>query len=661
MSLLDDLESLLKEAASQFTSVRDEASLEAARVDFLGNRGRLKGLLGRMAEIPRELKPAVGKRANEIGSEIQTAFEASRARIQSSSSASNSGSAEVSSLETLRHERLDKLKQYEEKFGKGAAWGMRFPDRTSGKALSSTTDIRKKFPLLQPGEQVNAELKFGTALLAGRVMLRREQSKKLIFLTVQDQSGSIQVALWNNLLNEEILLLLRDTLDLWDIIGVEGELAYTQRGEPTLWATSARILTKCIAPPTDKHHGIHDKEIRYRQRYLDLISTHESRKTFILRSKAISEVRRFLDEQGFLEMETPVLQTIPGGAAARPFKTELNALNMPMYLRIATEIPLKKLLVGGIERVYELGRIFRNEGIDARHNPEFTTVELYQAYGDLRDMMAITENLISQLALKLTGSTTVKWRGQPVKLGAPWPRLDYCELLKKHAGVTHDDVAGLDRKLKEKGLHSEGLSLVDKIDGVFSEYAEPHLQDACFIINQPVEMSPLCRAHPDNPQLADRFEAFAANMELANAYTELNDPLEQRKRLCEQLRQNWLAFLKTLSDAGIALNNDSSTAIAPLAARITDNVNWHPENDGDAFPVLTEIRKQIPKSAGKQLMDMAEKLADPGNSLDEDFVCAMEHGMPPAGGLGIGIDRVVMLLAGVDSIRDVILFPLMRN
>ena len=661
MTLLDDLENLRTAAAVAFGAANDSASLEAVRVAFLGTRGQLKVLLSRMGEIPREQKPLVGKRANETGAEINTLFESAKARIDALSAvASPAGTA--SSGEGLRQERIQKLARYEEKMGTGAAWGMRFPEAKSGKCLTSLDEIRKLFSTLDPAQHTDVQSSHIEVTLAARVTLRRDQSKKLIFLTVQDQSGTIQVGLWNSLLNEDTLALLRDTLDLWDIIGVTGKLAYTQKGEPTVWATSARLLTKCIAPPPDKHHGIHDKEIRYRQRYLDLITTPESRKTFVLRAKAIAGLRRFLDEQGFLEMETPVLQTIPGGAAARPFETKLNALDMQMYLRIATEIPLKKLLVGGLEKVYELGRIFRNEGIDARHNPEFTTVELYQAFGDLRDMMALTENAVSKLALDLTGSTVVHWRGQPIKLGAPWPRLDYCELLNKYAGVNHEDIPGLERKLKEKGIDPAGMSHVDKIDGVFGEYAESHLQDACFIINQPIEMSPLCRAHPDNPKLADRFEAFAAGMEIANAYTELNDPLEQRSRLCSQLGAVWKTFLRDCAEAGArkqALPQALSDSIATLIAHIGGDRNWVPDNE--ARSVLSQLEAIVAKwENAKYYKEQIQKLHDPSNSVDEDFLCALEHGMPPAGGLGIGIDRVIMLLAGADSIRDVILFPLMR-
>jgi lysyl-tRNA synthetase, class II len=699
MSLLDDLESLRSSAEAAFAATTDAAALETVRVAYLGNRGKLKATLGRMGDVPREDKPKVGKRANEIGADIQAFFDAAKARLSTQAAPAGDGS----SLDALKQERLGKLKQYEEKMGAGSAWGSRFPDRTSGKTLTSIEEIRKIFATLNPAQHTDAQASQHEVHLAARMVLRRDQSKKLIFLTVQDQTGSIQVGLWNSLLNEETLSLLRDTLDLWDIVGLSGKLAFTQKGEPTVWATSARILTKCIAPPPDKHHGIHDKEIRYRQRYLDLNVTPETRKTFILRAKAIAGMRRFLDEQGFLEMETPILQTIPGGAAARPFETHLNSLDMKMYLRIATEIPLKKLLVGGLEKVYDLGRIFRNEGLSPKHNPEFTTVEIYQAYADLRDMMALTENVVSQLAQTLTGSTTVTFRGKPVKLGAPWPRLDYCELLQKHAGVKHDDIPALDKKLKEIGIDPAGLSHVDKIDGVFGEICEPHLQDACFVINQPVEMSPLCKAHPENPRLADRFEAFASTMEIANAYTELNDPLEQRKRLNAQAREHLTndidELLSLLGGSKAKLNpiaeNRESHAVRELLglalSRFCKASSYSLQSIKFAISTLMkadlwtleksegELEKQLKEKESLSvsseaffsefgrlhpelapLVRIKDRIIDPSLTVDEDFLCAMEHGMPPAGGLGIGIDRVVMLLAGADSIRDVILFPLMR-
>ena len=582
MELLDDLEKLRLDAAAAFGSAEGAAALEAVRIKYLGTKGRLKELLAKMREVPHDQKPIVGKRANEIVAEMQALFDAAKTRVDASSPA-------ASSLESLKAERLAKLRLYEEKMGKDSAWGARFPGISTGRRLTALNNVHDAFSEMNPEKDSDPQAASGMAYVAARVVLRRDQSKKLIFLTIQDQTRTMQVALWNAMLDEETLALLRDTLDLWDIVGIKGRLAFTKSGEPTIWATEARILSKCIMPPPDKVHGVQDKETRYRQRHLDLLTNPDSRNTFILRAKTISSIRRFLDDQGFLEMDTPVLQSVPSGAAAKPFETRLNALDTRMFLRIATEIPLKKLLVGGFDKIYEIGRIFRNEGIDSRHNPEFTSVEVYQAYGDLRDMMSLTEIMIGKLAQDLTGSMTVARQGRSVNLtsigGIRWPRLEYVDLLLKHAGVTPGDEKGMDEKLLAKKINPAGLSLADKTDAVFGAYVEEHLWDACFVVNQPIEMSPLCRRHPGTG-LADRFEAFACGMEIANAYTELNDPIEQRRRLVEQVK---------------------------------------------------------------------------GGAVDEDFLSALEYGMPPAGGLGIGIDRLVMLLAGADSIRDVILFPLMRS
>lgn len=654
MGLIEDLDALLSEATAAFAAPKDPKALEDVRIAYLGKKGKLKAAMAQMGTVSKEDRPKFGQHANEVGAKIEAAFAEAQARIAGASGGAGAG------IEMLKQERLAKLKRYNEdpqvvaKYGQDAAWGGKFEN------VTPIAEALKKFPPLKEGEQPKSETAFGKVRIAARMTLRRDQSKKLIFLTVQDQDASMQVALWNQKLDEGTLSLLRDTLDLWDIVGFDGELAYTQKGEPTLWATEARILSKCILPPPDKHHGIHDKEIRYRQRYLDLIASPESRRTFILRSKAVARTRRYLDEKGFLEVETPVLQTIPGGAAARPFKTHLNALSIDMYLRIATEIPLKKLLVGGLEKVYELGRLFRNEGVDYSHNPEFTTFEAYQAYGNLDDMMALTEGLVSTLAQELAGGTTVTWRGKPLSLKAPWPRLDYCELLKKHAGVAYDDEAGLDRKLKELGEDPAGMTHVDKIDAVFGSCADEHLWDACFVINQPVEMSPLCKAHPQNPKLAHRFEAFAAKLEIANAYSELNDPVVQRKRLCDQLREAWIRFAGEIGAARISLNVTGSR-FSFLLQRVNSNLEWSPQSDAEAIPLLRElIKSDFPEWTPKVLRDTADKLLDPANAVDEDFLCALEHGMPPAGGLGVGMDRVTMLLAGADSLRDVILFPLMR-
>jgi len=335
-----------------------------------------------------------------------------------------------------------------------------------------------------------------------------------------------------------------------------------------------------------------DPEVRYRQRYLDLIANPDVMQKFLKRTRVVSLLRRFLDDRGYVEVETPMMHSIPGGAAARPFVTHHNALDTDLYLRIALEIPLKKLLVGGVEKVYEVGRVFRNEGVDTQHNPEFTMLELYHAYGDLRTMMELLEGLVGFLAKELSGGTEVPYGERTIKLTPPWPRKDFCELLRQHAGVDPNDLDACRRKLAERKIDAAKMTKPEIQDEIFGEFVQPHLWDACFVVHQPIEMTPLCRELPDRPGYADRFEMYCAGFELSNAYTELNDPLEQRKRLIDQ--------------------------------------------------------------AGGDEMARAGK-------VDEDFLLALEHGMPPAGGIGVGIDRLVMVLTNNPSIREVILFPLMRE
>ncbi len=429
--------------------------------------------------------------------------------------------------------------------------------------------------------------------VAGRIAGMRHFGKAA-FLDVRDWTGKIQVYVKKDAVGEETHRWFQH-VSIGDLLAAEGTLGKTKTGEVSLFATKLTFLSKALRPLPEKWHGLTNAEIRYRKRYLDLIANPEVLAKFLKRARAINLLRRFLDDRGYVEVETPMMHAIPGGAAARPFVTHHNALDRDLFLRIALEIPLKKLMVGGIEKVYEIGRVFRNEGIDTNHNPEFTLLELYHAYGDLRTMMELVESVVSRLAEQVAGTTKLPFGGKVIDVTPPWPRLDYLELLRQHAGVDDSSDDALRGKLREKHVDTAGLGHVDLVDKVFGEYVEPHLERASFICNQPIEMTPLCRERADRPGIADRFEAFAAGMELANAYTELNDPLVQRERLQKQ------------AAAG-----------------------------GDA----------VMKAAGK---------------VDEDFLCAMEHGMPPAGGLGIGIDRLVMLLTDSPSIREVILFPLMRE
>jgi lysyl-tRNA synthetase class 2 len=352
------------------------------------------------------------------------------------------------------------------------------------------------------------------------------------------------------------------------------------------------FLSKALRPLPEKWHGVTDPEVRHRHRYLDLISNPEVLQKFLKRTRILSLLRRFLDDRGYVEVETPMMLSIPGGAAARPFVTHHNALDMDLYMRIALEIPLKKLLVGGVEKVYEIGRVFRNEGVDSQHNPEFTMMELYHAWGDLRTMMELAEGAVAHLARELCGGTKVPFGDRTVDLAPPWPRKEFGDLVREHAGVDIADLEGCRRKLAERHVDASKMTRIEVLDGVFSEYVQERLQDACFVTAQPIEMTPLCRELPGRPGFADRFELYAAGFEVANAYTELNDPVVQRQRLLDQ--------------AG-----------------------------GD------EMARQ-----GK---------------VDEDFLDALEHGMPPAGGIGIGIDRLVMILTNNPSIREVILFPLLRE
>ncbi len=435
-----------------------------------------------------------------------------------------------------------------------------------------------------------AENETKSLTVAGRLTAMRSYGKAA-FVDLRDATGKLQVYLRKDDVGEPAWNVFQH-VGIGDILGVTGTLGKSKTGEITIFAKSFTLLTKALRPLPEKWHGLKDPELRYRQRYLDLIANPAVRDTFVKRSRTLSLTRAFLDGRGYLEVETPMMHAIPGGAAARPFKTHHNALDADLFMRIALEIPLKKLMVGGIDRVYEIGRVFRNEGIDANHNPEFTLLELYHAYGDLRTIMELVETLVAHLAKEITGGTRLTFGERQIDVTPPWPRRDYLELLKEHAGVGAQDDHALCAKLKEKKIEYEGLSHIDLIDKVFSEYAEPHLQSATFVTGQPLEMSPLCKEDAQRPGQADRFEAFTAGFELANAYTELNDPVEQRKRLTAQ--------------------------------------------------------------AGGDEMSRAGR-------LDEDFLAALETGMPPAGGLGIGIDRLVMLLTNSTTVREVILFPLMRE
>ena len=440
------------------------------------------------------------------------------------------------------------------------------------------------------------ELEGKTVVLAGRVMSKRVMGKAS-FCNVQDLEGKIQSYVARDSIGEEEYKAFKK-MDIGDIVGLTGEVFRTKTGEISIHASEVKLLSKSLQVLPEKFHGMTNRDLRYRQRYIDLIMNEESKETFIKRSKIISAIRRYLDGQGFLEVETPMLVSNAGGAAARPFITHSNALGEDFKLRISLELPLKRLIVGGLERVYEIGRVFRNEGVDTRHNPEFTLMELYQAYTDYHGMMDLTENLYRHVAQEVLGTTTIVFNGVEMDLGKPFERLTMVDAVKKYAGVDWNEVATFEDALalaKEHNLevephHKKG----DILNIFFEEYVEDHLVQPTFIMDHPVEISPLTKKKPSNPEYVERFEFFMNGWEMANAYSELNDPIDQRERF------------KAQEEA--------------LAA-------------GD----------------------------EEANTTDEDFLNALEVGMPPTGGIGFGIDRMCMLLTDSQAIRDVLLFPTMKS
>jgi lysyl-tRNA synthetase class 2 len=435
----------------------------------------------------------------------------------------------------------------------------------------------------------------GTVTVAGRVGSLRRMGKKIVFADLDDQSGKIQLYLKADDLGEDFMLV--ELLDRGDVVGVSGEIFSTKTGELTIHARSLRVLAKALRPLPEKWHGLTDPETRYRRRYVDLMVNRPVLETMVLRSRILAAARRFLDDRGYHEVETPTLLSVAGGANARPFVTHSNALDMPLQLRIATELNLKRCIVGGIEKVYELGRVFRNEGIDRTHNPEFTMLELYEAYTDFEGMVRLSEDLIVHLAEAAGVRGVHEWAGEKIRLDRPFARIAYLDALAKWGDLTRDDVLVEERTRAAAAalaidLHA-GASHGHVIDKIFEKVVEPHLVDPTFVTDQPVVLSPLAKRKPDDPELVERFELFIGHMEAANAFSELNDPDDQRERFLAQARER--------------------------AA-------------GDA---------EAPEP-------------------DWDYVHALEYGMPPTGGIGFGIDRIVMLLTGETSIRDVLLFPLQK-
>ena len=440
------------------------------------------------------------------------------------------------------------------------------------------------------------EEKKARVAIAGRLMTKRGKGK-VGFAHIQDASGQIQLYVRKDAVGEETYDIYK-TIDLGDIVGVSGEMFKTNVGELSVAVDEFELLTKSLRPLPEKYHGLKDVEQRYRQRYLDLMTNEESRNTFVLRSKIIQSMRRYLDGQGFLEVETPTMHAIPGGASARPFETHHNALDIPLYMRIAIELHLKRLIVGGMEKVYEIGRVFRNEGVSTRHNPEFTMIELYEAYADYHDIMELTENLVAHIAEEVLGTTNITYGEYEIDLAPKWTRIHMVDAVKEHTGVDFwkemtDEEARSLAKEHNIGIQ-DTMTYGHVVNEFFEQVVEEKLIEPTFIYGHPVEISPLAKMNKEDERFTDRFELFIVGREHANAFTELNDPIDQRERFEAQVAER-------------------------------------------------------------------EQGNDEAHLMDEDFIEALEYGMPPTGGLGIGIDRLVMLLTNAPSIRDVLLFPQMRH
>ena len=492
----------------------------------------------------------------------------------------NSAAPQEENLSQLTKVRRDKLRELQES-------GNDPFQITKYEVNNDSANIKANFDALE-GSQVS---------IAGRLMSKRGMGK-VSFCDLQDKSGRIQLYARKDEMDEAEYNRFKK-FDIGDIVGVKGVVFRTQRGEMSVRVETVTLLSKSLLPLPEKFHGLTNTELRYRQRYVDLIVNPEVKRTFVLRSQFVKHVRDFLDGRGYMEVETPVLNTISGGATARPFITHHNTLDIDMYLRIATELPLKRLIVGGMDRVYEIGRIFRNEGMDPKHNPEFTTVELYEAYADFNDMMDLFEDLLTSSAQKLLGTYQLEWQGEQIDLTPGWPRLPMHEAVKQYTGldfmaITSDEEAvaaakSIGVELPETADPTWGNALYE----VFDQRVEEKLVQPTFITMHPVDVSPLAKRSPKDPRLTERFELFICRSEMGNAFSELNDPIDQRQR----------------------------------------------------------FQKQV---------ELRDKGDDEAGMMDEDFITALEYGLPPTGGLGIGIDRCVMMLTNSDSIREVILFPTMK-
>ena len=482
----------------------------------------------------------------------------------------------------VRREKLHNLREQGiDPFGK------RF-ERTN-----STTDLVSLYGEFSKEELEEKEI---AVSIAGRIMTKRGKGKAG-FAHVQDLHGQVQIYVRKDAVGDDEYELFK-TADLGDLVGIEGKVFKTNVGELSVKATGFTLLTKALRPLPDKYHGLKDVEQRYRQRYLDLITSMESRETFVTRSKIIREMRRYLDDNGYLEVETPMMHAIAGGASARPFITHHNALDMELYMRIAIELHLKRLIVGGLEKVYEIGRVFRNEGVSTRHNPEFTMIELYEAYADYKDIMKLTEDMVAHIAKKVLGTTTIQYGDYEINLEPEWTRLHMVDAIKQYSGADFWNPMSVEEARELAKEHNVEIKDTMEVGHIINEFFEQKVEDKLiqptFIYGHPVEISPLAKKNDEDPRFTDRFELFIVAREHANAFTELNDPIDQKERFEAQLKER-------------------------------------------------------------------EQGNDEAHMMDDDYIEALEYGMPPTGGLGIGIDRLVMLLTNAPSIRDVLLFPAMRH
>lgn len=489
----------------------------------------------------------------------------------------NTGLAAAEELNDQMQHRRDKLAQYEDK---GVyPFGQRFVVR------EHTQEVKDDF-INFDGQPV---------VMAGRLMTMRSHGKTA-FANIRDKAGDIQIYFRKDVMGEEAYEFVK-MLDIGDIIGVEGHVFRTHKGEITVKVNTLTLLSKSLRPLPEKWHGLTNTELRYRQRYVDLIVNPEVRDTFVKRSKIVAKIRQYMMAHDFMEVETPMMHAIPGGAAARPFITHHNALDIDIYMRIAPELYLKRLIVGGMERVFEMNRCFRNEGIDNRHNPEFTTIESYQAYGDVEDAIRLTENIVSYCAQEVLGTQEITYQGTEINLTPPWNRITMAEGVKKYTGEDFDAVTSIEEaraiadRLNVEYTDNDGIGKI--LNLCFEDYVEANLIQPTIVYGHPKEISPLAKANRENPLATERFEAFIYGRELANGFSELNDPIDQKQRFLDQLKER---------------------------------------EHGD----------------------------DEAHRMDEDFVTALEYGLPPTSGLGIGIDRLVMFLTDSASIRDVLLFPLMK-